>query len=67
MTPLQYTPPRELKSEEIVCWRVGEPSQDYDETKLEKYGEIILKVKCSDGMFYLIIRHPETKRGGDAE
>ena len=53
---MDYTPPPHTKVNEVVCWRVGNPTDQFDSSILERHGEIILTIHCEDGDFYLLIK-----------
>jgi hypothetical protein len=51
MIQLNYDPPP--KSFDLIPFRIG-AGEDYDFTWLEENHEILLKIKCEDGIFLLL-------------
>ena len=61
MEQINYTPPRPISTREIVSWRVGEPREEYDFRRIEKHGDVILRVECTDGVFLLLLTRLDAK------
>ena len=39
---------------DIRSFKIADPNEEYDWSWIETYGDVILKIKCIDGLFILI-------------
>lgn len=53
---IDYTPPYPITILDIQCWRIGQPIELFDESIIEDSGDIILRIECEDGVFYVVIK-----------
>ena len=55
MMTYQYIPPRAIKMNELVTWRIEGHNNTFDKERLKQYGDIIMEVDCEDGVIVFII------------
>ena len=55
-THYQY-PRHNTRMADYITYRISDPNEEFDWSWVEKHGRIIMKSKCEDGLFILLIKY----------